>query len=61
MAPIQRDLQLKVRVTAQELRMLHELAEHLGLTASDVIRQYVRREHAALVARATSTRKPKKK
>lgn len=41
--------------------MLHELAEHLGLTASDVIRQYVRREHAALVARATSTRKPKKK
>lgn len=37
---------LNVRVSERELAMLHEVAEHMGLTASDVLRQYIRRAHA---------------
>ena len=55
-----RDIQLKIMVSADERRMLDELAERSGLTASDVIRQFIRREHAA-TSPATTTRKPKKK
>ncbi len=37
---------LNVRVTDEEVAMLKALAEHQGLNASDVIRQYVRRAFA---------------
>jgi uncharacterized protein (DUF1778 family) len=39
----QRTLNLNVRVTDDETRMLKALAEHQGMSASDVIRQYIRR------------------
>ena len=37
---------LNVRVTDDEDRMLKALAEHQGLSASDIIRQYIRRAFA---------------
>ncbi|HST56288.1 MAG TPA: hypothetical protein VLJ42_10425 [Solirubrobacteraceae bacterium] len=42
------DDRLHVLVTSDERRMLEALAERQGLTTSDVVRQLVRREHAAL-------------
>jgi hypothetical protein len=38
---------LRVRMTEDERRMLETLATGQGLTASDVVRQLVRREHEA--------------
>jgi uncharacterized protein (DUF1778 family) len=37
---------LNVRVTDDEDRMLKALAEHQGMSISDVIRQYIRRAFA---------------
>jgi uncharacterized protein (DUF1778 family) len=37
---------LNIRVSDDEERMLKALAEHQGLSVSDVIRQYVRRAFA---------------
>lgn len=47
MAPAARDYMLRVRMTEDERQMLEALAEKSGLTASDIVRQLVRREHAA--------------
>jgi hypothetical protein len=41
-----RDRVLNVRMTDDEDRMLKALAEHQGMSISDVIRQYVRRAFA---------------
>jgi hypothetical protein len=41
-----RDRSLRVQVSTAELKMLHEIAEADGITASDVIRMFVRRAHA---------------
>ncbi|HXN32583.1 MAG TPA: ribbon-helix-helix protein, CopG family [Polyangiaceae bacterium] len=43
MAERRRELTLNVRVTDDEDRMVRALAEHQGLSISDVIRQYIRR------------------
>jgi hypothetical protein len=45
-----------VRVTEQEDEMLRRLAEHQGLSISDVLRQLVRRAFAD----AFATKKPKR-
>ena len=42
MAPLHRDLFLKVRVTADEKRMLEEIADLAGVSASDWIRLRIR-------------------
>lgn len=42
-----RDRKLTIRVSNDELAMLEALAEADGLSASDIIRQYIRRSHAA--------------
>jgi uncharacterized protein (DUF1778 family) len=47
---------INVRVTDDEDRMLKALAEHSGLSISDVIRQYIRRAFAE----AFPPKKPKK-
>jgi hypothetical protein len=47
MATLNRNRTLHVKVTDDERRMLEELAARRGLTASDVLRQYIRHEHAA--------------
>ena len=56
MTGIERDQQFRIRMTAEEMRMLKELARRLGLTASDVARQLVRREHAAVFGAAPTKR-----
>jgi hypothetical protein len=42
----QREKTWNVRVTEQENEMLQALAEHQGLSVSDVLRQLVRRAYA---------------
>jgi hypothetical protein len=37
---------LNVRISDEEVDMLRALAERAGLTASDLLRQYIRREYA---------------
>jgi uncharacterized protein (DUF1778 family) len=43
---VERDKTLNVRVTEDEDRMLKALAEHQGMSISDVIRQFIRRAFA---------------
>jgi uncharacterized protein (DUF1778 family) len=43
---VDRDKALNVRVTEDEDRMLKALAEHQGMSISDVIRQFIRRAFA---------------
>jgi uncharacterized protein (DUF1778 family) len=43
----ERDQSLRVRVSEDELRMVQELAEADGITASDFVRLFIRREYAA--------------
>ena len=62
MAPIQRDQLFQLRVTAEEKQMLTALAEREGLTASDKVRQLVRKDYAATFGEAPAKRpKPKRK
>ena len=56
-----RDRALTVRVLDAELEMLGELAEHEGVTASEWIRNVIRREHVvAFGARPAKRPKPKR-
>lgn len=48
MAHVVRTIQLKVLVTPEERKQLAEVALHQGLTASDVVRQIIRKQHAKL-------------
>lgn len=41
---------LTIRISEGERDMLRELAEHQGVTASDVLRMFIRREHASTFA-----------
>ncbi|MGC4088427.1 MAG: hypothetical protein QM756_11125 [Polyangiaceae bacterium] len=47
MVPTQRDEKFQLRMSADERKMLEALAEKDGLSASDKIRQLIRKEHAA--------------
>lgn len=56
------DVTFRLRMTRDERAMLEALAERSGLTASDIVRQLVRREHAAAFAEAPQRqRKPKQR
>jgi len=44
-----RDRRLSLLISSDEYRMLQEICEREGLTASDVVRQFIRRRHAELV------------
>jgi len=46
------DKRLSILVTTDERRMLGALAERQGLSESDVVRQLLRREHAAVFGEA---------
>ena len=50
MVPVDRDYMLRVRMSDDERRQLQWLADEDGLTASDAVRQLIRR---AFVERAT--------
>ena len=58
MAPTERDKSLRVRVSADELRMVQELADDQGISASDFVRLFIRKAHAARTPRPPA--KPKK-
>jgi len=45
-APTERTELLTVRTTPEEMAMLKRLAEADGISASDLIRQFIRRSHA---------------
>ncbi len=55
-----RNRNLNVRLTDQEHEMLTDLAEHVGLSASDVIRQYIRKEYAAVFGKPAQPRRSRR-
>ena len=61
MAPLQRDQIFQLRMTAEEKKMLAALAEREGLTASDKVRQWVRREYSAAFGAEPGAKRPKPK
>lgn len=52
---------LTVRVAPEDMRMIKELAEADGLSASGIVRQLVRRLHAERFGPPKASRKPKRK
>lgn len=56
--PIPRPISLRVPLTAEEHGMLRALAEHEGVTATTLVRSWVRREYAVKVG---STQKPRRR
>jgi hypothetical protein len=61
MAPFQRDGKFQIRMSADERRMLEALAENEGLTASDKVRQLIRRDFAATFGQPLPKQKKPKK
>ena len=59
MAPKDRDKNLNVRVSDEELQMLAELAEHDGLTVSDWLRQTFRKAYRRVFGVNTPAAKAK--
>jgi hypothetical protein len=59
MTPIQRDEKFQFRMTGDERRMLEALAEREGLSASDKLRQLIRKDYATTFGEAQ--KKPKRK
>lgn len=54
---VERDRRLSIRIAEEEWTKLHELAEREGVSASDYIRLFIRRTHAATFG----DKKPKKR
>jgi antitoxin component of RelBE/YafQ-DinJ toxin-antitoxin module len=44
MAPLRRENIFQIRISEDERRMLQVIADEDGLTSSDVVRQFIRRE-----------------
>ena len=42
----ERNRNFRVMLSDDELAMIHMLAEHAGLTASDIVRQHIRQAYA---------------
>ena len=42
------DQQLRIRMTKAEVGMLADIADYVGLTRSDIVRQLIRARHAEL-------------
>ncbi len=59
MAPTQRDNMFHVRMSDDERTMLEALADRDGLSASDKVRQLVRREYAEAFGEAPRPKRPK--
>jgi uncharacterized protein (DUF1778 family) len=56
---IERPKRLNVRITHEEWSMLEALADREGMSASDYVRQFIRRAHAT--AFGDRPQKPRKK
>jgi len=50
MAPLDRTEKFQIRLTEQEKAMLELVADHEGLSASDLIRQFIRQKATPLMA-----------
>ena len=61
MAPVDRDYMLRVRMSDHERRQLQWLADEEGLTASDVVRQLIRRAFTDRAGKLAEAAKPKSK
>lgn len=48
-----KERRLSIRVQEVEQAMLKDLSEHSGLSASDLVRQWIRQEHAATFGEPT--------
>ena len=57
MSPTERDKSFRVRVSDDELRMVQELADADGITASDYVRLFIRRAHAEKFPPKTKTKR----
>jgi hypothetical protein len=58
---LQRDEKFQIRMTSEERRMLEALAENEGLTASDKVRQLIRKDFLVTFGQATTRRKKPRK
>jgi hypothetical protein len=56
---VDRNKYLTIRASDEEISMLRVLAEEEGLTASDYLRQFIRREYVAKHG-SKAARKPKR-
>jgi hypothetical protein len=61
MAPEPKTEAFLLRMGPTETRMLAELSDKSGLTRADVIRQLIRREHAAVIGEGAGPKRPKPK
>jgi hypothetical protein len=53
----ERDQAITIRMSKDEIAMLKSVSDQTGLSSSDVIRQLIRREHAALADRNEQKKK----
>ena len=56
-----RDRQFNMRLNADELERLRDLAAHFGLQSADVVRMLVKREHDRVVSQQPSSLSKRKK
>ena len=61
MPPLRRDEKFQIRLTTAERRMLESIAEREGLSASDKIRQLIRRDYLTAFAEALRPERVKRK
>jgi hypothetical protein len=61
MAPEQKTEKFLLRMGLTEVRFLEDLADHTGQTRADVVRQLIRREHAAVFGASPAKVKRKRK
>jgi len=60
MAPLKRDKRINVVATEIEVEQLQQLADHEGMSMSDLLRQFIRRRHAEVFGeQPTKARKRK--
>jgi hypothetical protein len=58
--PIDRPISMRVPMTKEEHRMVRQLAEHEGLTATALVRGFLRREHARIFGAKPTTKRGKR-
>lgn len=54
--PVERDTQLKILLSTEERSALQNLADEAGLSVSDYVRQFIRREHEKLAEKRSKKR-----
>lgn len=60
MAPIERDIMFHVRMAESERKQLEELAEDVGVSASDFVRMAIRRQYIERFGTEKAVKSPTK-